>query len=175
MKTYILTLPLLCLLSACSGVDAGAQSQQDVPVDSVQQRLVPLLQDAAYKEELSLYNEEVFPSDAVANSGIRLYISDEGLVDYQAISAGEAGKLPVGTVLVREVLDQDEKIKKLTVIVQGEDGSNPDVGDLWFAEADPEGTWLEDSEGEPRTGALSDCQGCHMTRRDSAFLFGARL
>ena len=80
--------------------------------------------------------------------------------------------MPVGTTIVREVLDANQQVAKLTMMIKGPAGYDPTLGDWWFAVADPEGNVLPDASGEPQIGRLTACHGCHLPRAGDDFLFG---
>jgi hypothetical protein len=72
---------------------------------------------------------------------------------------------------VRQVLEPDGGVAKLTLMVKGPPGYNPDLGDWWFGETDPSGTPLTSDAGV-LMGRLSQCYSCHLTRNDDGYLFG---
>ena len=76
-----------------------------------------------------------------------------------------------GTTIVREVLDTTGRVSKLTVMAKGPTGSDPTLGDWWFAVTDPGGTPLIEN-GTPMVGRLTQCHGCHLDRPQDDFLFG---
>jgi hypothetical protein len=74
-------------------------------------------------------------------------------------------KLEVGTVIVREVLDANGQVAKLTLMAKGPAGYDPTLGDWWFGEADPAGT-------PTKMGRLTECHSCHIPRANEDFVFG---
>jgi hypothetical protein len=110
-----------------------------------------------------------FRSEAV-DGWISLFVSEESVETYLRV---REDKLPLreGALVVREVLDSNLKVTRLTVIAKGPQGYNPEVGDFWFAVTDPAGNVL-DKDGTRQAGALPSCAGCHIGKKDQAFLFG---
>ena len=119
----------------------------------------------------TLVNNAPIKSKAIPNAWINIWISEEGVDQYSSIDfdgIGSHTKLPMGAMIVREVIDKHSSVSKLTVIAQAPDGSYPEGGDLWFATASPNGV-IED---ESKSGFLSSYNGCHATRSNDVFLFG---
>lgn len=79
--------------------------------------------------------------------------------------------LPVGTVIVREVLDGTNAIAKLTVMAKAPPGADPTLGDWWFAVTDPRGV-PQIVDGIPQIGPMPACQACHLPRSGDDYLFG---
>lgn len=79
--------------------------------------------------------------------------------------------LAVGTVIVREVLDDAGDVSKLTIMAKAPTGYDASLGDWWFGEADPTGHVLV-TNGQLRVGRLTDCHGCHVPRVGDDYLFG---
>jgi hypothetical protein len=79
--------------------------------------------------------------------------------------------LPVGTVIVREVLDATGAISKLTVMAKGPPGADPALGDWWFAVTDRHGV-PQIVDGDPQIGPMPACQACHLPRSGDDYLFG---
>lgn len=86
--------------------------------------------------------------------------------------AGSNVEFPRGAMVVREIYDASGELTKITVIVRGEEGDNPGVGDLLFGVLTPEGEWMLDEAGEPQFGALETCGGCHAGRSNDGWLWG---
>jgi hypothetical protein len=104
---------------------------------------------------------------------INLYVSGN-TSQYSKIHPETSGARPsigVGTVIVREVLDAQGGVAKLTLMAKGPKGYDPTLGDWWFGEADPRGTALVVG-GVARLGRLADCHGCHVPRATDDYLFG---
>jgi hypothetical protein len=118
-----------------------------------------------------------YPSVAAPGSMVREWVSAFALADYAQISPGVSGSgvtLPEGTTIVREVLDADGGVDKLTIMAKGPPGYNPELGDWWFGVTAPEGIPLETDAGL-LMGRLTECYSCHAPRSDDGFLFGVPL
>lgn len=97
-----------------------------------------------------------------------------GAADYRRIHPERTGAnvtLLPGTMIVREVLDANRQVTKLTVMAKGPYGYDPTLGDWWFAVTDTGGTPLVEN-GVPMVGRLTQCHGCHLDRTHDDFLFG---
>lgn len=93
---------------------------------------------------------------------------------YQTISAHAAGsgaELGIGAMVVREVLDEDGELEKVTVIAKAPLEVHEALGGWVFGVYSPMGEVLADEEGV-LAGALPACTGCHLARVDDDFLFG---
>lgn len=98
---------------------------------------------------------------------INVYVDGDG-GQYRKIHPevmGTGTKIPVGTVIVREVLDEAGKISKLTLMAKGPSGYDARIGDWWWGEADPAGN-------PTKLGRLTECHGCHIPRAGDDYLFG---
>jgi hypothetical protein len=112
-------------------------------------------------------------ASSVGAFDINLYVYGDA-ADYAKIhpeSTTDSPTIPVGTVIVREVLDTTGSIAKLTVMAKGPAGYDSTLGDWWFAEASPDGVPLV-TDGALRVGRLADCHSCHVPRESDDFLFG---
>jgi len=89
-------------------------------------------------------------------------------------SSGSHVTLPVGTLIVRQVLDASGKVTKVTLMGKGPAGYDPTLGDWWFGVTDASGAPLSDSSGE-EVGRLTDCHSCHIPRATDDYLFGVPL
>lgn len=129
---------------------------------------------STYRSEMRLVSVP-YRSDLAPNPQIDLWIDSTSAAAYQRIRPDIKGSkihLPEGTVIVREVLDAQGKIAKLTVMGKGPLGSNPVIGDWWFAVTTPTGTPLEEN-GQVLSGKLAQCVSCHDGRgAQDDYLFG---
>ncbi|MCX5741557.1 MAG: hypothetical protein NT062_03555 [Proteobacteria bacterium] len=116
------------------------------------------------------YGSELGPFD------INLFVDDPAHAgDYAKIhpeTSGSRVTIAVGTAIVREVLDLDHQVTKLTLMIKGPTGYDPRIGDWWFAVTDPAGMPLPDDRGVPQVGQLTACHGCHLPRASDDYLFG---
>lgn len=127
----------------------------------------------AYRDgELELVNPEPFASRAVEGRFVRVWASPEVVDDYRLLPHVKPMSLPPGALIVRELSDADGVVVKLTALARGESGSNPAVGDLWFAATTLAGEPLVDPAGVPQIGAVPECSGCHLTRQSNGFIYG---
>lgn len=104
---------------------------------------------------------------------IELWISKDAKALYDRIQPDATGSrvtLPRGTVIVRAVY-QAGKVDKLTVMGKGDPGSNPTIGDWWYAVTSPDGIPLEQN-GQHLAGRLQQCEACHNERPNDDYLFG---
>jgi len=130
-----------------------------------------------YRAEMSRVSSP-YRSDLAPNPQIEVWIDPSAASAYQRIRPDQKGAnvaLPTGTVIVREVLGADGKITKLTVMGKGAPGSNPALGDWWFAVTTPAGVPLEEN-GAPLSGKLTQCYSCHDQRGAADdYLFGVAV
>lgn len=115
---------------------------------------------SAYSSTLGTFKINVFTSNAKR--------------DYKRIHPEATNtqiELPPGTIIVREVLDSDGEVAKLTLMTKGEPGYDPRIGDWWFGVTDPDGEPLFEN-GRLQLGRLEECHGCHLPRAADDYLFG---
>lgn len=74
-------------------------------------------------------------------------------------------------MIVREVLDANGEVAKLTMMAKGPPGYDPTLGAWWFGVTDPNGRPLV-QDGQLLVGRLTQCHECHSERADDDFLFG---
>jgi hypothetical protein len=137
-----------------------------------------LVDDAVVKfleGSLEPMNEAPRPSVGVPGASVDVWTLPADRDAYGQIdvaSAGSGASLEVGAMIVREVLDGDHVVTKLTVLVKGPVEANPELGGWVFGVYTPEGEVMFDEAGEPMVGALPSCMGCHVSRASDDFLFG---
>jgi hypothetical protein len=116
-----------------------------------------------------------FPSTVSPDKKIAIYISEQAYAEYTRISPDQTGSgasLPVGSVIVREVL-RETALDSITVMVRLPEGAFPLGGDWWFAAATADGTLKTDASiGAPVIGLSATCGSCHLRRDQDDFLFG---
>ena len=110
---------------------------------------------------------------SVAGATIDVFISQDAR-DYRRIhpeTTGSAVTMPPGTLIVRQVLDAQGQVTKVTLMAKQRAGYDPTLGDWWFGVTDPAGQPLSDASG-PQVGRLTECHGCHLPRAQDDYLFG---
>jgi len=115
-----------------------------------------------------------YPSVAAVGSLITEWVSVDAVPAYEAIvpDGGAAGVvLPVGSILVRAILNDAGAVSKLTLMAKGPAGYNPALGDWWFGETDPSGV-PEIVDGGAMIGRLTGCYSCHIPQSGNDFVFG---
>ncbi len=87
----------------------------------------------------------------------------KGLIDQGGVSAAIENKIaPPGTIIVKENMNIDKKVVKITVMAKVE-GYNPEGGDWFWAAYSPEGEVLV--EGVP-----GGCFNCHMGMKSNDYI-----
>jgi hypothetical protein len=176
-----------CTVSSVNGtattthrhVDAGA-SETDTATDQgagidIGNALQPVA-GAGYMGSGEFEHLTVVPyaSTGAPGTWIDQWVSANGAIEYEKISPdvnGSNAAVPPGTMIVRAVLNGAGQTQKLTLMLKGPAGYNPDLGDWWFGETDAAGNALTGDAGV-LTGKLSACYSCHLTRKNDDFLFG---
>ncbi|HEV8426572.1 MAG TPA: cytochrome P460 family protein [Pyrinomonadaceae bacterium] len=95
---------------------------------------------------------------------ITVYVNNIGL---KAMFARNPQRFPEGSIIVKEKIHDYEAHKPVlyTIMRKRERGYNPEVGDWEFSVVGPNGTELQGR------GKLENCQSCHISERDSDFVF----
>jgi hypothetical protein len=86
-------------------------------------------------------------------------------------TTGSGVTLPAGTLIVRQVLDAQGQVTKVTLMAKQAAGYDATLGDWWFGVTDPTGVPLDTGSG-PQVGRLTECHGCHLPRVQDDYLFG---
>lgn len=161
-RALVLGLAWLALSSACAGIEPlGGEEEEDIS------------QLSTYRAQMKMASR-IYVSDLAPNPQIELWINPNAAPAYARVRPDTKGAnvdLPEGTLIVREVLSAGV-VQKLTVMGKGPLGSNPVVGDWWFAVTSPTGTPLVEN-GQELLGKLTQCVACHDARGAADdYLFG---
>lgn len=120
-----------------------------------------------------------YPSPVAPGFYIDVWVSNNAVSQFLLVDPetdGSDAYLPVGSVIVREVLTPEGELAKITMMAKGPEGYYPRSGDYWYGVTDPNGEVLYDGD-ERMAGALDQCGGCHAARRglNDDYLFGIPL
>ncbi len=151
-------------------------NEQDAPNPIDEGRVLGLLEGRGYVAE-GFYRVNRVPYETpTAGSPINVWVSEWGVAGFASVAPEDAsspGDVPEGTIIVREVLDADSHVTKLTVMVKGPPGYSPGGGDFWFGVTDADGVPALDADGAPLLGRLeAQCGACHTTRSANGYMFG---
>ena len=102
--------------------------------------------------------------DPHASAYITVYVNKLGR---EAMFAKQAQRFPEGSIIVKEKYSTPEDRKPLlyTIMRKRAAGYNPKLGDWEFSVVGPNGTELQ------AIGKLENCQGCHLGKSQSDFVF----
>lgn len=131
--------------------------------------------ETPYRNGFRRVNRAPFTSQVGGGALVDVWVSAHAANEYaQVLLDGEGSgvTLPVGTVIVREVLDDYGEVATLTLMIKSEPGYYPEGGDYWYGVADPDGIIRDDESGNPLMGKLDACGSCHASRPNDDFLFG---
>jgi hypothetical protein len=160
----------LLVSASCSGCVVGEVSTQTSPDDADLDATA--LQYATTWNQLPRINAQPYVS-SLGSFDINVFVSGDA-ADYRKIhpeTTGSHVSVSVGTVIVRNVLDENGHVSKITMMAKGPPGYDPTIGDWWWAETDPSGTPLVEN-GVTQVGRLTACHSCHLPRATDDFLFG---
>lgn len=133
-----------------------------------------MIREAANVGAFTRINRAPYAS-TVGSFNINVYVNrNQDAHAYRRIhpeTTGSGVVLPPGTLIVRQVLDAQGQVTKVTLMAKQAAGYDPTLGDWWFGVTDPTGVPLEDASG-PQVGRLVDCHGCHLPRAQDDYLFG---
>ncbi len=130
--------------------------------------------DKRHQPGFVLVNEDPYPS-TVSDKALNIYVSEFALPEYLATdpdSDMSDGMIPRGSFVIREIVDGEGNVEKITSLFRGPEGYNPTSGDFWFSVTDADGEPLFGEDGKPMVGAIASCSGCHAGRAESDYLFG---
>jgi hypothetical protein len=155
--------------------DAGTHGQADAgSVDEA--AILAIVATRAFRTSDSFVHATgaPYPSAVAVGSMIDEWVSSVAAADYVAISLDGGASipvLPVGSMIVREVMNDAGVVSEVTVLVKGPAGYNPAIGDWWWGVTDSEGSPLA-ADGGVLLGRLTQCYSCHLPRSGEDFLFG---
>jgi hypothetical protein len=165
-------------MSACSGgidqagdgvVGADATIADAHTMDGLDTQMIG---EASRMRRFTRINRAPYASTLGAFN-INLYVNQDAR-EFRTIhpeSAGTQVHMPVGTLIVRQVLDANGDVAKVTLMAKGPPGYDPSIGDWWFGVTDASGVPLSDASGV-QVGRLTACHGCHIPRATDDYLFG---
>jgi len=148
---------LLLLLASCAG--SLTPVGDDEPIDEA--AVASVLPGFHESPAFVAVNRAMYPS-ALDGTLIDVYVSANAFAEFGSITPETSASkivVPEGTYIIRALPD------KLTLMVKGPPGYNPELGDYWFGVATPDGTLV-------KSGKLSECYGCHLDRANDSYLFG---
>lgn len=172
---YGFSLAATLMLAFGCGTGAPVDSEPRIAMDEL--AILDQLQGYDTSGAFTRVNAAPYPSEVAAGATLNVWVSSFAAVAYEAISPDAQGsgvRLPEGTLIIREVIDEAGALKKLTLMAKGPAGYNPELGDWWFGVANPDGTPVKEN-GANLTGKLTQCFGCHLPRANDDFLFGVSL
>lgn len=171
-------IPLVAAFAVVAG-SCGADERPEpdgwsAPVFSEWDVLPRVVAQAYRGDDFVQVNAAPYPS-SVTDASINVFVSVDGWWEFLHATPDAEGmgkELPIGAVIVREVLDDRGEVASLTLMSRGPDGYSPGHGDFWYALLEPDGfPHLE--AGEPLIGRLEErCAGCHDERAGDGYLFG---
>ncbi|HEX3763693.1 MAG TPA: hypothetical protein VHW23_33580 [Kofleriaceae bacterium] len=132
-----------------------------------------MISEAANVGAFTPVSRRPYMSSISGAGNISVYINQDART-YRQIHPETTGSnvtLPPGTLIVRQVLDAQGQVTKVTLMAKQAAGYDPTLGDWWFGVTDPTGVPLQDANG-PQVGRMTDCHGCHIPRAQDDFLFG---
>lgn len=158
----------LVLLLSCSCLSSVVPSPKPRDEDA---QLQMILESGSFRgADFRKINRAPFMSALHPEDAIDVYVSAAAAKDYEWVEPdrdGPAPPIPVGTVIVREILG-----KKLTAMEKRDPNSYPGGGDFLYAVTDLVGQPMAKADGTAEWGSLDECGSCHASRKDSSWLFG---
>ncbi len=157
-----------------SNVADPAASAQGTTVDNATVLAAVANGQYRYSPQFVPVSHEAYTSAVATQSTINVWVDRADYAAYTRISpdaTGSGASLAPGAMIIREVLDAQGAVGKLTLMVKGPAGYNPMVGDFWFGVTQPDGTPIVDN-GAEKLGLVQDCFSCHIGRAGDGFLFG---
>ncbi|NVB39453.1 cytochrome P460 family protein [Pseudenhygromyxa sp. WMMC2535] len=146
------------------GTDTETDTGEEVEVD--EQAILDSI--ASYREDFVLINAAAFTSEH-GGATVNVY-AEPGVADaFRAIDPENPvdTTLPVGALIVKEVIDEMGDPVSGTVMFKAEAGYNPELGDWWFGAGDLIGGEL--SASGPDVG---NCVGCHQEVAQTDYVYG---
>lgn len=176
--TAVLAVAGLVLAAGCTGqLDAGMAAPDAMPTPAPDAHTVDdvdrlMIGEAANAGAFTRINRAPYAS-TVGSFHINVYVN-QAARSFRRIHPETTGSgivLPPGTLIVRQVLDAQGQVTKVTLMAKQAAGYDPTLGDWWFGVTDPAGVPLDDGSG-PQVGRRTECHGCHLPRAQDDYLFG---
>ena len=132
---------------------------------------------SAIENEASRYltfhqvNARAFPtSQHQGNPNVNVWTNDLGTPAYRMLSSGAAAdpEFPVGSMIVKEMLDPDGASPILTVLSKQPPGFDPAHRDWWYGRLQADGT----PTNSQFVGKVGFCIGCHAGAGAGGYVFG---
>lgn len=157
MKKLLLTTLLLSMFLSCS------EEVQLPPLTKEKIKGASLWNRISSESNYSSYSywpghEDINPGQAPHGVYHRIFVNKK-LIDALPIESKIA---PEGTIIVKENMNRDKVIQKLTVMAKVE-GYNPEGGDWFWAAYSPDGEVL--AEGTPK-----GCVSCHQGMKGNDYI-----
>jgi len=144
-----------------SGTDAGSAQSGNGSDAGASPALelfdIQMLEKASHVSQFTKINTKPSAS-AIGAFNIDVLVNQDA-AEFKQIHPETSGSkvvMPVGTLIVRNVLDAAGKVTKVTLMAKGAAGYDPTLGDWWFGVTDPSGAPLTDATGL-QVGRLSAC------------------
>ena len=118
---------------------------------------------------------ETFDSTLNSKDKIKVYASKFAAEIYQNINLDDKGsmaRIPEESVIIREVLDENDVTQKFTVMVKGPKGYFPEGGDFFYGVYDAFMEPVIKDSGDMQIGALKECAACHISRPLDGYMYG---
>ena len=178
----LIILALTTLLAACASLSADEVATHIAPAGSEKPSGSELI--AGYRNWTRLNPEPAFQPSRVASLCAAI-TPDQSRLDktnphsdkFITVYVNDLGKdpmttqlnpvFPQGTVIVKEKLPAKDSSSPelLTVMIKREPGYNPENGDWEYMAVDGAGKVVQ------ARGKLANCQGCHITRKDTGYVY----
>ncbi|HEX6649671.1 MAG TPA: cytochrome P460 family protein [Pyrinomonadaceae bacterium] len=179
---FLTILALTTVLAACASLSADEVATHIAPAGSVHASGSELIE--GYRQWTRLNPEPAFQPSRVAiqcaaptaeqiqldktnphqNKFITVYVNDIGK---NAMTTQLNPVFPQGSVIVKEKLPAKDSTSPelLTVMIKRESGYNPENGDWEYMAVDGAGKVVQ------ARGKLANCQACHITRKDTGYVY----
>jgi hypothetical protein len=177
-RTAVVAVAVVVLAAGCTqGIDAGLAPPDAAPTPAPDAHTMDavdrlMIREAANVGAFTRVNRAPYAS-TVGTFNIDVYVS-EAARTFRRIhpeTTGSGVVMPVGTLIVRQVLDAQGQVTKVTLMAKQAVGYDATLGDWWFGVTDPTGVPLDDGSG-PEVGRMTACHGCHIPRAQDDYLFG---
>ncbi|MEM9100933.1 MAG: hypothetical protein AAGB12_01315 [Pseudomonadota bacterium] len=177
------TLNIVTMLSSLIVIGCtSSTSTSTSSTDATQEKLILDMIDDCLSlqkyesEDYTKINADAYTSELNSDNSIDVYVSNFAADVFRRVdpnSTGSGVELPINSVIVRKVWDQNHYFNAYTVMVKAPQGYYPDGGDFFYGVLNSDGTFQKDENGKFLQGKITECGDCHRsTRSDDGFLFG---
>ncbi len=143
---------------------AGQSGTRSSANTSFEQRFWDYLQEAHYENWAPLPGKraDFYPGESPHGDFLKIYLN--------RTAAADPGKMPHGSIIVKENYGKDKKTLMALTIMYRTKGYDSERGDWYYVKYEPDGR-ASRMEGRPVAGKVKMCIDCHSGAKGDDYVF----